>query len=425
MKNDGALIGMMIKKYRLEQNMSQEALCTGICAVSYLSKIEKGTVVCSQEILSKLLDVLGITIPEDSELLKPYEQKIEQYFKHFFFSNNEQTLTIFAELRLQSNLLKHSYLFLDMMLVESYNQLEQIEEKTDLTTKLGGLWQYHEYMTDIQGYRFYLLLGMYEIQFTHDYLEGLRYFKLAQNIKRDGITLTALASSYYLLGNYLESITLGNEAYGLLMEEGNINWAIDLCFTISASYANSRNINKTLYYYNRILTLTEITRNFLQQAYTYYNIGATYLVKKDYNQAKQNLSKSYDLSKHHRLNSNLYLLLLQKLFLSHVALNEKDKAEVYLNLAIESAETVKLYEINQSTRASLDWIKIMYSDPYYLQNEKYLQSIKRTYELSLKDSHHGFHIFYGNYLIEAYKKQRKYKEALKITEALYVKDQFS
>ncbi len=36
MKNNAILTGMMIRKYRLAQNMSQEALCQGICAISYL-----------------------------------------------------------------------------------------------------------------------------------------------------------------------------------------------------------------------------------------------------------------------------------------------------------------------------------------------------------------------------------------------------
>ena len=33
-------IGILIRRERLRQNYSQEGLCRGICAVSYLSKIE-------------------------------------------------------------------------------------------------------------------------------------------------------------------------------------------------------------------------------------------------------------------------------------------------------------------------------------------------------------------------------------------------
>ena len=36
-----AMIGQLIRQERLRQNLSQEGLARGICAASYLSKIEK------------------------------------------------------------------------------------------------------------------------------------------------------------------------------------------------------------------------------------------------------------------------------------------------------------------------------------------------------------------------------------------------
>ena len=38
------LAGALIRRARLEKNWSQEGLCHGLCAVSYLSKIEQGKV---------------------------------------------------------------------------------------------------------------------------------------------------------------------------------------------------------------------------------------------------------------------------------------------------------------------------------------------------------------------------------------------
>lgn len=35
-------IGFLIRQTRLKQNVSQDGLCKGICAPSYLSKIEQG-----------------------------------------------------------------------------------------------------------------------------------------------------------------------------------------------------------------------------------------------------------------------------------------------------------------------------------------------------------------------------------------------
>ena len=52
--------GTLILRERLRKNWSQEGLCRGICAVSYLSKIEKGRAEPSEDILRRLLERLGL-----------------------------------------------------------------------------------------------------------------------------------------------------------------------------------------------------------------------------------------------------------------------------------------------------------------------------------------------------------------------------
>jgi len=52
------------------------------------------------------------------------------------------------------------------------------------------------------------------------------------------------------------------------------------------------------------------------------------------------------------------------------------------------------------------------------QEPGYLDDLKATFDLSKRDSHFGFHLFYGQYLIEAYKANRRYKEAMTLMESL-------
>lgn len=53
--------GAIIKRERLRRNWSQEGLCHGICAVSYLSKIEQGKAEAGEEILRLLFQRLDIS----------------------------------------------------------------------------------------------------------------------------------------------------------------------------------------------------------------------------------------------------------------------------------------------------------------------------------------------------------------------------
>ena len=58
------LRGFLIRCHRLQRNYSQEGLCHGICAVSYLSKLEQGKVQAADEIYQALFHRLGIAFQE-------------------------------------------------------------------------------------------------------------------------------------------------------------------------------------------------------------------------------------------------------------------------------------------------------------------------------------------------------------------------
>ena len=56
--------GQRIRRERLRRNWSQAGLCKGICAVSYLSKIEQGQAEPSDEILRLLLARLELPLDD-------------------------------------------------------------------------------------------------------------------------------------------------------------------------------------------------------------------------------------------------------------------------------------------------------------------------------------------------------------------------
>ena len=74
--------GFLIARERLRKNWSQEGLCKGICTVSYLSKIESGKAVPSDEIWTKLLERLDLEYDPvlDAEAAKLAETGYEQLF---------------------------------------------------------------------------------------------------------------------------------------------------------------------------------------------------------------------------------------------------------------------------------------------------------------------------------------------------------
>ena len=82
-KNVWKMIGMRIRRERIKRNWSQSSLCYGICAVSYLSKIEQGKMEVSEEILKLLLERLELLWIDDKET-KDLESFVEAQYEFLF-----------------------------------------------------------------------------------------------------------------------------------------------------------------------------------------------------------------------------------------------------------------------------------------------------------------------------------------------------
>ena len=91
-------IGQLIKKHRLDQNMSQESLCKGIFAVSYLSKIQSGLVLASEEIISQLFAALGLIYETDPLFLKEGSMLMDAFFKASFYNYTQVVNRLFEKL---------------------------------------------------------------------------------------------------------------------------------------------------------------------------------------------------------------------------------------------------------------------------------------------------------------------------------------
>ena len=75
------MIGTLIRQLRLERNFSQEGLAKGICAASYLSKIEQGQAEASPEIIERLFSALDVEYCRDQALIKQAKQQLEVYYE--------------------------------------------------------------------------------------------------------------------------------------------------------------------------------------------------------------------------------------------------------------------------------------------------------------------------------------------------------
>lgn len=140
--------GHVIRTERLKQDMKQIVLAKGICAPSYLSRIEQGLTVPSEEIIMLLLEKLGI----DYNGLKKIESK--------------------DEIRFEKNLRE---IYKDILINRNK---EFIKQKVKELEKEDGIFKdislYYTYLLVLL--RFRLMLGVNFHELEKDLIVGLHYF---------------------------------------------------------------------------------------------------------------------------------------------------------------------------------------------------------------------------------------------------------
>ena len=110
-------MGIWIRQTRLEKNWSQDGLCKGICAVSYLSKIEQGKVIPAPEILHALAAKLDSRWGTDPDVLNRYQELVEAQYRYIFTLNPTDRAEIAAKFQENSAAMAASPFLLDRLLL--------------------------------------------------------------------------------------------------------------------------------------------------------------------------------------------------------------------------------------------------------------------------------------------------------------------
>lgn len=86
-KDNKKIIGSIIKLNRLNQNISQKTLSKGVCVASYLSRIENGDLIPSEEVISIIFNRLGLTFNDSKEFLEKGINHLKLFLKVFILMN--------------------------------------------------------------------------------------------------------------------------------------------------------------------------------------------------------------------------------------------------------------------------------------------------------------------------------------------------
>ena len=141
----------------------------------------------------------------------------------------------------------------------------------------------------------------------------------------------------------------------------------------------------------------------------YYNIGATYITLKKYDQALEYLLKPDKVQEVTCFLSN------HKIAIAYIRNGEVDKATIFL-------ERMKKYILNNSGKETLE--DLMYKEAVweckkdFKLSRDYLSLLENLIKKIEKEGHFGYLFFYHEVITEAYISQRQYKKAYEFQQTI-------
>lgn len=398
-----AFTGYLIRQKRLEQNLSQEGLARGICAASYLSKIEQGLVEPGQEIIDRLFSALGVEFVRDTALEAEAERQLESFFFHWEAETSCESERAFLDAHADQLLRSEFALSYGVYRVCCLCDEERLEEAR---AALNRLEMFSACLSAPLRKR--MLLAKATLAPTPE--AALQTLEEASALGINCLIAYAQARRLSQLGRYGYSTEMAEHAFSLACREGNPFIMIWSSFLQGVNACNHFDLELAKRCFDRSIALTRGYRTDVT-ACAYYNLGSTYLEIGDMEAAFRYLRWTEEAGGE----ADQGLLLHQKLALLYAARGEFEEAARH----IEQAWSYIKAEQSEAHRAlyerMLRFPELLLGEAPMEQPE-YERVLVALYKEAGEAFGHGFRQFYGRYLIELYTHQRRYKEALRVSE---------
>lgn len=402
-----AYTGYLIRKTRLEKNLSQEGLAKGVCATSYLSKIEQGLVEPGKEIIDRLFEALGIEFVRDPALEMEAQRQLERYL--FLIEGDEpapQPEAFFAE---HGDRLAHSEFALSYLvfLLISTARLDSMDRTCAL------LEQIEPYAHCLNArLRQWMLIVKAEYQACWE--DEWAALEEAAQLGRSALVTYKQAICAYHRGKYSLSAELAEQAYSQAAYEGNASTMIWSSFLLGSCACNRYDMDLAKRYYQRTAALARGYRTEMD-SYINYNLGSTYLELGDDENALHYLRMTEEKEEDMIHNT----LLHQKLTIIFCRTGNAEEGRTHLQKAKAHFDGTD-WQIKARVRLMEQMLRFaeLMLEGETQANGEFERVTRRLYDEAGELYGFGFRRFYGRYLIEIYKKQRRYKEALAVREEM-------
>lgn len=372
--------GAVIRTERLKRNWSQEGLCRGICAVSYLSKIEKGTAAASPDILRLLFNKLEIPWYDDEETLNTAKDLTQRCYEAIFSNDEAQTESLSREFELIAHRIANSPYAMDAAVLHGFFSSPRTAADPSL----------ERYFDSRQLALQRIMQGLSE--------EAMKLYPCAFACLVTGI------SNYQSGSNYAFALEALSSAYDLAAKEGRAHIMLAAKVYMGNCYSNQLDIDNMKAQYRIAERLAAALGSTDDLKTIKYNTASTEISVGQYDKAYQYFSsvESPEVMDLHKL-----AICCEKLERFDEAASALDRVEAMM------AQTVPEYAELLSQMCFLVRCRIENRD--YLKSRQYGKTLLAVFEKCREALPIGYAAFHLPWVLEWYTAARQYRAAYELT----------
>lgn len=359
-KNNQKIIGSIIKLNRLKQNISQKSLANGICVPSYLSRIENGELLASEDVISIIFSRLGLKFNDSTEFIKKGKKSLDSFFDNLNFNEFDFTTKLFSQLEKQENQFLTSPLILDYFLAKlaRYCSTPSREKFESSSTFLLSAF---DLLSEKQKSMYNFYMGVDILNLTGDTHRGKEYMKKSLNYKEQGHCYYWLSYAYRIENNPIKAYDSMKRALDLYVQDGNIISIMNSYEKIAEVYFLLDNYSDAIVYLKKSLRMAKTLKNSHYIEHITSLIAWSYYRLKNYNTALDLLKENTGIADHR-------LLIPDALLTSLIYFENKDKGN--LKKSIDSLNNPQTLE-----QMSEDLINMFFKlFSFYIENNNYIKN---------------------------------------------------
>lgn len=365
--------GILIRLERMRKDWSQDGLCKGICAVSYLSKIEQGKVQADSKLLNLLFRRLEKTWCDDEQILRPLRKLCEDLYEAFLSGDIDGGMTLLPALDEHWEQLICSPLIGDALALKAH----WTNNPQGVPTELESI------MDDRQ--RCLMALSRNERS-------------TAWNLYPCAVTGYILGTGLYHAGDCTQALEYSQRAYDLAAREGAVRLMMFCQLTMGNCYSNLGNLEQMAAHNRVACRIAKAIGDADVERQVRYNVMST----------EMELGRFEDAFLYFSALADPELLELHKLAICCEKLGKRTEALTALDRAegMEADHPV-YYQMCRIVRIRLETAD-------YLHNEAYGTLLLRTFDAMCQELPKGYAKFHLPWVEEWMTANRRYREAYEL-----------